>query len=62
MQNSRTQTGFLSLPNDSMFKTLAVALALCLVCSIIVSTAATLLKPRQVVNKLLDKKKNILAV
>ncbi|MFT4629485.1 MAG: Na+-transporting NADH:ubiquinone oxidoreductase subunit C [Dinoroseobacter sp.] len=62
MQNSRTQAGFLSLPNDSMFKTLAVALTLCLVCSIIVSTAATLLKPRQVVNKLLDKKKNILAV
>lgn len=62
MQNSRTQAGFLSLPNDSMFKTLAVALTLCLVCSIIVSTAAALLKPRQVVNKLLDKKKNILAV
>ena len=62
MQNSRTQAGFLSLPNDSMFKTIAVALTLCLVCSIIVSTAATLLKPKQMVNKLLDKKKNILAV
>lgn len=62
MQNSRTQAGFLNLPNDSMFKTLAVALTLCLVCSIIVSSAATLLKPKQIVNKLLDKKKNILAV
>ncbi|MEM7358902.1 MAG: Na(+)-translocating NADH-quinone reductase subunit C [Pseudomonadota bacterium] len=56
------QGGFLNLPNDNMFKTIAVALVLCLVCSIIVSTAATLLKPRQVANKLLDKKQNILLV
>jgi len=56
------QSGFLNLPNDSMFKTLVVALVLCLVCSVIVSTAATVLKPKQQANKLLDKKKNILVV
>ncbi len=58
----RYQRGFLNLPNDNMVKTLAVAILLCLVCSILVSTSATLLKPAQVANKLLDKKKNILAV
>lgn len=57
-----SQRGFLQLPNDNMVKTIAVALSLCLVCSIVVSTAATLLKPAQVANKLIDKKRNIVAV
>lgn len=52
----------LDLPNDSVKKTLSVALALCLVCSILVSGAAVLLKPLQDKNKALDKKKNILAI
>ncbi|NND81626.1 MAG: Na(+)-translocating NADH-quinone reductase subunit C [Gammaproteobacteria bacterium] len=56
------QGGFLNLPNDNMIKTLGVAVLLCLVCSVVVSTAATVLKPMQVANSLLDKKKNILAV
>lgn len=56
------QAGFLHLPNDNMIKTVGVALVLCLVCSVVVSGAATLLKPQQVANKLLDKKANILAV
>ena len=56
------QHGFLSLPNDSILKTLLVAVSLCLVCSVIVSTTATMLKPIQVKNKQLDKKKNILTV
>ena len=60
--NFHKQQGFLSLPNDNMVKTIAVALCLCLVCSIIVSGAAVLLKPTQVTNQLLDKKKNILTV
>ena len=60
--NMAKQTGFLNLPNDNIVKTIGVALVLCLVCSIIVSTAATVLKPRQVANKLLDKKSNILLV
>ncbi len=46
---------------DGVSRTLFIALALCLVCSIIVSGAAVLLKPAQEVNKALDKKRNILA-
>ncbi|PID33859.1 MAG: Na(+)-translocating NADH-quinone reductase subunit C [Thiotrichales bacterium] len=52
----------LDLPNDSIKKTLFVALALCLVCSILVSAAAVMLKPLQDQNKALDKKKNILEI
>ncbi len=47
--------------NDSTGKTLLVAFLLCVVCSIIVSTAAVALKGKQVHNKLLDKNRNILA-
>ena len=46
--------------NESKSKTLGVALLLCLVCSVIVSLAAVLLKDAQVVNKSLDRKRNIL--
>lgn len=60
--NFKRQNGFLKLPNDNMFKTITVAILLCLVCSIIVSSAAVMLKPTQVANKLIDKKRNILAV
>ena len=62
MPNSFKQAGFLNLPNDNIVKTIGVAVLLCLVCSIIVSTAAVKLKPTQVANQLLDKKQNILAV
>ena len=47
--------------NDSTRKTLIVAFSLCIVCSVIVSTAAVVLKPAQEANKTLDKKRNILA-
>lgn len=47
--------------NDSIKKTLIVAFALCIVCSVIVSTAVVVLKPVQEVNKTLDRKRNILA-
>jgi Na+-transporting NADH:ubiquinone oxidoreductase subunit C len=47
--------------NDSTSKTLIVAFSLCIVCSIIVSSAAVILKPVQEVNKTLDRKRNILA-
>ena len=53
---------FLALPNDSTMKTVIVALLLCLVCSILVSTAAVMLKPLQVRNQELDKKRIILEV
>ncbi|MDO8862403.1 Na(+)-translocating NADH-quinone reductase subunit C [Haliea sp. E1-2-M8] len=47
--------------NDSIGKTLLVAFALCIVCSVVVSTAAVMLKPAQEANKTLDRKRNILA-
>ena len=62
MKSAAKQAGFFHLPNDHIVKTIGVATLLCLVCSIIVSGAATLLKPTQVANALLDKKNNILAV
>lgn len=46
--------------NDSIGKILRVAFALCIVCSVIVSTAAVVLKPSQEANKSLDRKRNIL--
>ena len=45
---------------DSIARTLTVALLLCIVCSVIVSGAAVSLRPMQVANKDLDRKKNIL--
>lgn len=59
---AHSQKGFLSLPNDNIYKTIGVATLLCLVCSVIVALSATLLKPMQIENKLLDKKTNILTV
>lgn len=47
--------------NDSIKKTIIVALALCLVCSIFVAGSAVGLKPVQQANKDLDRKRNILA-
>ena len=47
--------------NKESLNTLGVALVLCLLCSILVSTVAVVLKPQQTKNKLLDRNKNILA-
>lgn len=47
--------------NDSIKKTLTVAIVLCIVCSILVSTATVMLRPMQKANKELDFKRNILA-
>ncbi|NQT25380.1 Na(+)-translocating NADH-quinone reductase subunit C [candidate division KSB1 bacterium] len=49
------------MSNDSTKKTITVALGVCLVCSILVSTAAVSLKSIQDRNKELDKLKNILS-
>jgi len=46
--------------NDSISKTIKVALALCVVCSVVVSTAAVMLKPLQDANVQEDRKRNIL--
>lgn len=50
------------IAKDSIAHTVIVAVSLCLVCSVIVSTAAVTLKPLQIANKNLDKQKNILEV
>jgi Na+-transporting NADH:ubiquinone oxidoreductase subunit C len=47
--------------NDSVSKTLIVAISLCVVCSVIVSGAAVMLKDLQVANVLDDRNRNILA-
>lgn len=49
------------LPKDSIANTLVVSLTLCVVCSLLVSTAAVGLKPIQEKNKRLDQQRNILA-
>lgn len=51
----------MSANNDTIGKTITVTVLLCVVCSVIVSAAAVLLKPKQVANKDLDRKSNILA-
>ena len=53
---------FLALPTDSVPKTLFVAVAICLVASMVVSAAAVALRPLQAVNALKDKQVNILQV
>ena len=52
----------LALGNDSLEKTIAIAVSLCLVCAVLVSFAAVALNPLQVDNKAADMKKNILDV
>lgn len=49
------------MAKDTIQRTVFVALALCVVCSLVVSTAAVSLKPAQEANKALDRKRNILA-
>ena len=47
---------------ESTFNILLVAFVLCVVCSVLVSTAAVVLKPAQIVNKALDFKRNVLTI
>jgi len=54
--------GLLALPNEDPRKLLTVAIALCLVCSLAVSSAAVLLRPLQERNAALAIKRNILQV
>lgn len=48
------------MSTDSTKRTIIVALGVCLVCSVLVSTATVILRPVQEINKKLDKLKNIL--
>jgi Na+-transporting NADH:ubiquinone oxidoreductase subunit C len=50
----------MSPDKESMRHTLIVATALCLVCSVLVSAAAVVLRPVQLENQTLDRKRNIL--
>jgi Na+-transporting NADH:ubiquinone oxidoreductase subunit C len=52
----------LALPNDDPRKIIAVALTLCLVCAVLVSSAAVLLKPLQDRNQALAVKRQIISV
>lgn len=52
----------LALSNDDPKKIVAVAVALCLVCSVLVSAAAIGLRSKQEANKQLEKQRNILQV
>jgi Na+-transporting NADH:ubiquinone oxidoreductase subunit C len=52
----------LAMPNDSPTKIIVVAVGVCLVCSILVSSAAVLLKPIQKQNEALGRQKEILKV
>ncbi len=65
-QDNETPKGvigrFLAMPNDSVSKTIIVAVAVCLVASMVVSAAAVALRPIQAVNALKDKQVNILQV
>lgn len=53
---------FLAMPPDSVGKTIVVAVAVCLVASMVVSAAAVALRPIQEVNALKDKQINVLQV
>lgn len=50
----------MSAKNESVGKTLLVAFLVCVVCGVVVATAAVSLRPVQTKNQLLDKRKNIL--
>ena len=48
------------MPKETAGKTFLVAFVLCVICSVLVSSAAVFLRPTQAINKALDKKKNII--
>lgn len=54
--------GITAMSRDGVGYIVVVALAVCLVCSILVASAATLLKPMQTVNAKADRRSNILEV
>ncbi|MGR3713731.1 MAG: Na(+)-translocating NADH-quinone reductase subunit C [Shimia sp.] len=61
-QNKGPIARFLAAPADSVGKTIFIAVALCLVASMIVSAASVALRPLQEQNKLKDKQANVLQV
>jgi len=59
--NSAWWSRLLRLPNDDPIKMFTAIVALCIVSSAVVSTAAVVLRPLQLANKALDRKQNILS-
>lgn len=51
----------MSKRKETVSRTVMVALALCIVCSVVVSAAAVMLRPVQITNQSLDIKRNILS-
>jgi Na+-transporting NADH:ubiquinone oxidoreductase subunit C len=63
MPDNAASVGWLSrLPNDSVAKTLIMAVGICLICSVVVSVTAVRLKPLQVRNAELARQTEILRV
>ena len=62
MSDQNPLQSLLAMSNDDPKKIVGVAVALCLLCSILVSAAAIGLRPQQAANKLLEKQRNILQV
>ncbi|MCK0536503.1 Na(+)-translocating NADH-quinone reductase subunit C [Alcanivorax quisquiliarum] len=50
----------MAFDKDSIGGTLAAALVLCIVCGVVVSTAAVALRPQQEANRILDRQSNVL--
>ena len=48
------------MPSETIGRTIAVATGVCVVCSVLVSTASVCLKERQDANKTLEKRRNVL--
>ncbi len=61
-QHASIWSRLLSLSNDSTAKIIIVAVAICLICSIMVASAAVLLRPIQKQNEMLARQKEILKV
>ena len=62
MSENNPFASILAMSNDNPKKIVAVAVALCLICSILVSAAAIGLRSMQEANKQLEKQRNILQV
>ncbi|MEM8951399.1 MAG: Na(+)-translocating NADH-quinone reductase subunit C [Pseudomonadota bacterium] len=62
MPDKNPLQSFLERSNEDPVKIVGVAVALCLICSILVSAAAIGLRPQQAANKLAEKQRNILQV
>jgi Na+-transporting NADH:ubiquinone oxidoreductase subunit C len=62
IRNQGAWARFIALPKDSPAKVVAVTVAVCLVCSVVVSAAAVILKPVQTRNGELARQEEILKV